>query len=92
MFTKENAREMGSKGGRATVRKHGKQHMSQIGKAGKNRVVELYFDGDEAAFINWFTELGLYNYWSSTNIQMKRDFAGNPIWPESKPVHPANLQ
>jgi len=34
-FTKANAKEFGSRGGRKTLRKHGKKHFSKMGKAYK---------------------------------------------------------
>ncbi len=43
----------GQAGGRATVKKHGRQWMAEIGRRGFATFTERYFDGDKAAATAW---------------------------------------
>jgi hypothetical protein len=45
-FTQENAAEMGARGGKATVERHGREHMAEIGKLG---MAALYVKLEAAA-------------------------------------------
>lgn len=58
-FTSENARAMGSKGGRATVERHGRAHMSRLGVRGFWTTVVRHWDGDARAYVNYLISLGL---------------------------------
>jgi general stress protein YciG len=91
--TEEERREwyrmIGSRGGRQTVAKHGRAHMSRIGKRGFETTTRRHFR-NESHHKQWLREAGAWAYWRSTNIPMKRDRHGNPIWPETLPPHPAH--
>lgn len=86
---KAHCQQIASSGGQATVQKHGKQHMSKIGRKGHETVINRYFQGDEQLFNNWLRRISAYTYWQSTGLPMKRDRQGRGIWPEEKPLHPA---
>jgi general stress protein YciG len=58
-FTSETAREMGRRGGRRTVEKHGPTYMSHIGKRGFQVTVDRYYAGDRAAYCWRLSRLGL---------------------------------
>lgn len=58
-FTAENAAEHGRKGGRATVERHGRGHMSTIGARGFWTTVRRHWGGDARAFVNYLIALGL---------------------------------
>lgn len=88
-FTKESAREMGARGGRATVEKHGRGHMREIGKRGFQAVTEKYFSGSDLLHKSFIAEVGLHVYWKSSGLPMKYDKGGRPIWPDKMPLHPA---
>lgn len=87
---REYFRKLGSRGGKATVKKHGRSHMREIGKKGFAATTKKHFQGDVGSHKEWLIKIGNFNYWSSTNIPMKRDFNGTPVWPDEKPTHPAN--
>lgn len=88
---KEYYRQLGRKGGLATVAKHGRRHMSQIGRRGFEATTELYFDGDEELHKRFLARMGQHVYWVSTSIPMKWTRNGRPLWPERMPVHPAHV-
>lgn len=85
----EHCRRIASKGGRATVNKYGRAHMSEIGKRGYMVTVCRYFLGNDHLHNHWLAQAGLHAYWQASGLPMKRDADGNPIWPETPPVHPA---
>ena len=58
-FTSANAAEIGSKGGRATVERHGRKHMSKLGVRGFWATVSRHWDGDARAYVNYMIALGL---------------------------------
>lgn len=72
------------------MKKHGRTHMQEIGKKGFAATTNKHFQGDAGSHKEWLIQTGLFNYWSSTSIPMKRDFNGHPVWPDEKPIHPAN--
>ena len=43
----------GSEGGRATVAKHGREHMAEIGRRGFESFTAKYFAGDREAATSW---------------------------------------
>ena len=45
----------GSAGGRETVKRHGRQHMQEIGRKGYQSTLNRYFAGDKLAFRAWLT-------------------------------------
>jgi hypothetical protein len=50
---------VGQKGGRTTVERHGREHMSKIGKRGFAVIVQKYWNGDRDAYCRRLKELGL---------------------------------
>lgn len=88
MFTKDNAKEFGRKGGRATVERHGGEHMRHIGKKGHISTTEKHFEGNEEAHGAYLAQLGRWVYWKHTGLRMKLGPDGKPIW--RKPRHPAH--
>ena len=58
-FTRDTAADFGRRGGQATVKRHGRQHMSEIGKAGFEAMVQKYWNGDRAACLRRLKEKGL---------------------------------
>jgi general stress protein YciG len=86
---REYYRELGRKGGQATARKYGSGWMSQIGKRGWLATTTKYFR-NELHHKTWLIECGLHNYWRGTQLRMKYDRFGNPIWPDRLPPHPAH--
>lgn len=88
-FTKQTAKEMGSKGGKATVERHGRSHMQEIARRGFQAVTEKYFSGSEGLHKSYLVEMGLYQYWLQSGLPMKFDKSGRPVWPDKKPIHPA---
>src|SRR5690554_1408054 len=83
-------REIGRKGGLATVAKHGREHMSRIGHRGYLVTTCRYFLGNDQLHNRWLATMGLHNYWRQSGLPMKHDQDGNPIWPEEPPIHPAH--
>jgi general stress protein YciG len=88
---KEHCKRIASLGGKATVNKHGRQHMAEIGKRGFMVTTCRYFLGNDWLHKRWLSAAGTFNYWQSTGLTMKRDMDGQPIWPESMPLHPAHF-
>ncbi|MBK8255629.1 MAG: hypothetical protein IPK82_23565 [Polyangiaceae bacterium] len=88
MFTKDNARQHGRKGGQRTPERHGRAHFQRIGRAGFQSTTEKYFDGDEQKHKQFLAELGGFHYWLQTNVAMKHDRDGRPMW--RRPQHPAH--
>lgn len=88
MFTKANAAKHGSKGGRTTVKRHGRDHMSRIGRKGYEAVIDKHFDGDESAYYQYLYQLCGWNYWLQSGRPMKYDVNGRAIW--QPPTHPAH--
>lgn len=90
-FTKENAAELGRRGGQATVAKHGNEHMQEIGRKGFVATTKRYFHGSEFSHIRFLINMGKWCYFQMSNLPMKRGPDGQPIWPEEKPTHPAHI-
>ncbi len=44
---------MGSEGGKATLKRHGKQHFAEIGRRGFEALVNKWFGGSKDEAINW---------------------------------------
>lgn len=86
---KEYYRQLGSKGGRATVEKHGRGHMSKIGKQGFQATTDKYFQGQRAYHLSWLRRAGAYAYFKMTGLSPKSSIDGLPIW-GTKPPHPAH--
>jgi len=80
MFTKENAASYGQKGGMATYRKYGRDHMIAIGRKGFDRTTSLYFNGCPDSHKNWLASNGLFNYWVQTGLPMRYGVDGRPIY------------
>lgn len=91
MFTRDNAKEHGRKGGQTTAQRHGREHMKKIAKAGFRATTKKHFHGSEFTHIRFLQELGKWVYWKMTGLSPKYGPDGNPIWPIEKPVHPAHL-
>lgn len=87
---REYFRELGRRGGQATVAKHGPEHMREIGRRGFEVTTKRHFQGSKALHKRWLVECGTWAYWNDTQLKMKRDFDGRSIWPENKPEHPAH--
>lgn len=83
MFTKENARELGTKGGRANVAKHGRSHMSNIGRKGFESTTKRYFQGSEHLHKQWLADEGRYQYFTVIGAAYGRKFD------RERPLHPA---
>lgn len=58
-FTPDTAATFGKRGGSTTVKRHGRAHMSKIGKLGFDAMVQKYWNGDRAACLRRLKELGL---------------------------------
>lgn len=84
-----HCRKIASKGGRALVAKHGRAHMSTIGKRGYMVTTCRYFLGSDQLHNRWLTTAGLAAYWLATGLPMKRTRTGAAVWPEEIPAHPA---
>ncbi len=59
MITKKNAKQLGAKGGKATVAKHGKAHMRHIGRLGFRATVDKHYGGDVKLALNTLIAKGL---------------------------------
>lgn len=57
-FTQASAAEFGRRGGRATVRRHGAEHMRRIGRAGFRATVNRHWSGDRGAFLDFLAREG----------------------------------
>lgn len=86
-----HCRAIASKGGRATYQRYGRRHFQKIGRRGWEQTTRRYFAGSPLLHITWLKTAGLHNYFSSTNLTMKYDVNGRPIWPNEQPTHPAHL-
>lgn len=86
---REFYRRIGSMGGRATVEKYGRQHMSEIGQIGYRVTTCRHFLGNDQLHNKYLARMGLHVYWRESGLPMKYDRDGNPIWPEEMPKHPA---
>ncbi len=86
---KEFYRRIGSLGGRATVQRHGSEHMRQIGQRGFQSTTDKYFR-NERHHKQWLAEMGAYTYWQQTNLPMRYGRNGEPIFPPIRPTHPAH--
>lgn len=86
-----HCRAIASKGGKTTVNRYGRAHMQAIGRRGWEATTRRYFAGNGRLHVTWLVTAGLYNYFSQTNLQMKHDVNGRPIWPDTAPIHPARL-
>lgn len=58
-FTKDNAAELGRRGGRTTFARHGPEHMARIGVRGFWATVTRHWGGNARAYVNYFVGLGL---------------------------------
>ncbi len=58
-FNKDTAATYGSKGGKRTFEKHGRDHMSKIGVRGFWRTVERHWEGNARAFVNHLIMMGI---------------------------------
>ena len=58
-FTSLNARAMGSKGGKATLATHGREHFRVIGRKGFQVTTDRHFDGDKRKHLNYLISRGL---------------------------------
>ena len=58
-FTSLTAKLMGRKGGLATVRKHGHEHMQAIGRKGFKATTDRHFGGDKRKHLNYLISRGL---------------------------------
>lgn len=86
---KEFYRRIGSLGGRATVQRHGSEHMRQIGKRGFEVTTARHFRSEQH-HKRWLAEMGAYTYWRQTNLPMRYGRNGEPIFPTTRPSHPAH--
>ena len=87
MFNKHNAAQHGSKGGRRTVERHGREHMAQIGKRGFQATTERHFGGCVESHKRWLAQKGLFNYWVQTGLPMRYGVDGRPIYRDT--FHPS---
>lgn len=81
-------REIGRRGGRATVKKHGRAHMSDIGRRGFAAVTVRRFGGNDRAHRDHMAARMSHLYWRQTGLPMKHDCHGQPVWPDRMPVMP----
>ena len=58
-FTTDTAAQFGQRGGTTTVQRHGRAHMSKIGKAGFEATVHKHWNGNREACLRRLKELGL---------------------------------
>lgn len=86
---REFYRRIGSKGGRATVARHGRAHMSEIGRRGYMVTTCRYFLGNDQLHNRYLARMGAHVYWRDSGLPMKHDANGKPIWPQDMPQHPA---
>ncbi|MEM8859342.1 MAG: hypothetical protein AAGD96_13530 [Chloroflexota bacterium] len=84
MSQKMTKAQAGSLGGKATVRKYGREHMATIGEIGFQVTTDKYFNGDREAHKNYLRLTGAFNYAQSTGLQNKG------MWPKEAPTHPAH--
>ena len=73
-------RELGRRGGLATVARHGRAHMATIGRLGFQATMDRHWNGDRKAAVRRLQELGL----------MAQDpFPSNRAWQfEQRPGEP----
>jgi general stress protein YciG len=57
-FTRENASDLGRRGGQSTVARHGPLHMQVIGTAGQAAFFERFLGGDADLAQQYFSRLG----------------------------------
>lgn len=50
--------ESGSKGGRATLKRHGREHFRELGRKGIRATAEKYFDGSISETMEWLRRRG----------------------------------
>lgn len=62
----EHCKRIASKGGKATVAKHGAEHMSAIGVKGFRSLAAKFRSVKEAK--DWLARIGTYNYVKSTGL------------------------
>jgi general stress protein YciG len=58
-FTRKTAKAMGRQGGRATVARHGREHMAEIGRRGFKATCQKHYGGDRLAMLNELIRRGL---------------------------------
>jgi hypothetical protein len=78
-LTHERAVQLGAKGGRATVRKHGIAHMAAIGRKGWYGLVTKRFGGDYQRAGAWLSRHGL---------RAQDPFPENGAWQTVPPMDP----
>lgn len=78
----------GSKGGRETVKRHGKAHMSEIGKKGHEATIARHFNGDRDGYHRYLrgraAELGVEGF--VDKLMRERLEQGEKIVCEELPV------
>lgn len=84
-----HCRRIASAGGRATVARHGHDHMRRIGRRGWEQTTRRHFRSEHDHAI-WLALMGAHVYWKHTSLPMRYDHNGHPIYPEHKPAHPAH--
>jgi len=55
-------KRISSAGGKAVVAKHGREHMSELGKRGLQAFADKHFQGDKQAALEWLGQCGAYAY------------------------------
>ena len=83
----DHCRSIAGKGGRALVAKHGRQHMSHIGRKGFEATARKYFRSEQD-YKNWLAIKSAFNYWNSTGLPPKYDINGIPVFPTEPPPAP----
>jgi general stress protein YciG len=84
-----HCKQIAAQGGKTTVQRHGREHMSAIGRKGWLVSTARYFLGSERLHKQYLARLGAHVYWTQSGLSMKYDISGNPVWPEQPPTHPA---
>jgi general stress protein YciG len=82
-----HCRRIASKGGRATVQKHGRDHMAKIGRKGFRATTQKWFGGDEEKHKQWLATVGFWVYWLHSGLPMRYGPDGKPF--ARKPAHPS---
>jgi general stress protein YciG len=59
LFTPANAKAMGRRGGLATVKAHGREHMRAIGRRGFQATTDRHYGGDRRRHLNALIRRGL---------------------------------
>lgn len=75
-------RELAKKGGDTTLARYGVDHLKRAGRAGYDAMIQKYFDGDEAAFLQWFTA---YGQWVQDPFPANQAFTSPGEFPRHHP-------